>query len=899
MSKLSRRMKRLLAIVLVEAVVAVNVLTSFAHEADEPYTMTAEQADEEAGDGAETSQDSGGSDYDDSDSSDAVMEVETASSVDETQTELDDADSEKEGLEEEGQDEVDLVPALAPTDTTGEAGEAPESDEVIEEEVSAEDAEVTEEDEVLDAEEASEDVPDADAQDDDNEAEASDEAVTDEEDSVEVADADTATDESEETEDEDDTAVTVAGEDGIEIASEDEVTDTNGVYEIDNTLYQELAASGMDLFKVLSMEQLQELKANEEKVEEQVAAIANDIESNMKNSSGQSLTDQQKQALQDFLKSISKASNFAAYTDTLYAGQHMDGNFAANDVKGFDWVPGENGEWVEDGTEYVKVRDGYWDAEANQWIPEEGYYQPKYRWEGEWVQQEVEGSVHFGKNTNMGDGFSYVGNSGNVHPDKGAVNQDGEQIVGSIVVGGSASVDNWDGANPAGIDVIELDKIPTDPAELEKFLEEHPELSGLENVTDIKGNLADMSQKGQDLINSMTSGETFDKESSEELLKELAKEENMAKLGSDDILVANVSIDALTNPSDSMDENHGNVLENLIKNNINGATIVINVVIGEDVKDVNDLYIMLGMHAGDYFPEWGDLAQYVVWNFGNYSGTINLEKSFGGVIVAPNATVAINSTIGAGRVIADTIDQSGGELHGAGYYTPGPMPTPGEPEPTESPEPEKTPEPSATPEPTEEPTPVPTATPKPTEEPTPVPTATPYPTEEPTPVPTATPEPTEEPTPVPSATPEPTESPVPDETPEPTESPAPDVTPEPTPGETPVPTATPGTPGEPEPTPGTPGDEPEPTPYVVEEVPTPAPTQPPQVLGARRITAGGTDAAVLGARRGSDYAVLGKRRRPSTGDSIAMVMWILTMMAAAGGAIVSLVMMHYNKKKGE
>ncbi|MGN0380368.1 MAG: hypothetical protein ACI4EP_00650, partial [Suilimivivens sp.] len=70
-----------------------------------------------------------------------------------------------------------------------------------------------------------------------------------------------------------------------------------------------------------------------------------------------------------------------------------------------------------------------------------------------------------------------------------------------------------------------------------------------------------------------------------------------------------------------------------------------------------------------------------------------------------------------------------------------------------------------------------------------------------------------------------------------------------------------------------------------------------EVRGARRIEQGGTDAAVLGARRGSDFAVLGKRRRPATGDSVAMLVWIMALAAAIGGAITSTIALRHNKKK--
>ena len=90
---------------------------------------------------------------------------------------------------------------------------------------------------------------------------------------------------------------------------------------------------------------------------------------------------------------------------------------------------------------------------------------------------------------------------------------------------------------------------------------------------------------------------------------------------------------------------------------------------------------------------------------------------------------------------------------------------------------------------------------------------------------------------------------------------------------TPPPTPTP-TPSAPTPTPS--------TPVVTPSAPTPTPPTG-EVLGARR---GG---AVLGARRGLDQAVLGKRRRPSTGDSAAMIIWVIALFGAMGGAAASIV----------
>ncbi|MFR0800882.1 MAG: hypothetical protein ACLSHX_07680 [Suilimivivens sp.] len=54
---------------------------------------------------------------------------------------------------------------------------------------------------------------------------------------------------------------------------------------------------------------------------------------------------------------------------------------------------------------------------------------------------------------------------------------------------------------------------------------------------------------------------------------------------------------------------------------------------------------------------------------------------------------------------------------------------------------------------------------------------------------------------------------------------------------------------------------------------------------------------MLGARRGSDFAVLGKRRRPQTGDSMAMILWLIALGAAAGGTAVSVVKLNQVKKR--
>lgn len=72
-----------------------------------------------------------------------------------------------------------------------------------------------------------------------------------------------------------------------------------------------------------------------------------------------------------------------------------------------------------------------------------------------------------------------------------------------------------------------------------------------------------------------------------------------------------------------------------------------------------------------------------------------------------------------------------------------------------------------------------------------------------------------------------------------------------------------------------------------------APNADQAVLGARRVP--NADQAVLGAKRGVDQAVLGKRRRPETGDSAAVILWMMALAVSAATAVVAT--MQLKKKK--
>lgn len=129
----------------------------------------------------------------------------------------------------------------------------------------------------------------------------------------------------------------------------------------------------------------------------------------------------------------------------------------------------------------------------------------------------------------------------------------------------------------------------------------------------------------------------------------------------------------------------------------------------------------------------------------------------------------------------------------------------------------------------------------------------------------------------------------------PTPAPGDEITP------TPAPTTTPGGGTTPDVTPDDGGD----TTVIIPDAPVALAAAPvaadngAAVLGARRTDGDAAEAAVLGARRGTEQAVLGKRRKPQTGDSAALNAWMAAMTMAAGAAGISGTKLAKGKKKEE
>ena len=217
--------------------------------------------------------------------------------------------------------------------------------------------------------------------------------------------------------------------------------------------------------------------------------------------------------------------------------------------------------------------------------------------------------------------------------------------------------------------------------------------------------------------------------------------------------------------------------------------------------------------AGNTFEK----AEKVLFNFGDYSGSIVLGGAMNaGVILATNASVTAYATHN-GTVIADTVQNINCEIHQKGFdqetnlVAPTATATPtstATATPTATVTPTATNTPTVTVTPTATNTPKATATATPTNTPKATATATPKATATATPKATATATPTNTPKPTatatPTNTPKPTATATPTNTPKPTATATPTNTPKPTATNTPTATPTAGTP--------TPESSPTPTP---------------------------------------------------------------------------------------
>ena len=107
---------------------------------------------------------------------------------------------------------------------------------------------------------------------------------------------------------------------------------------------------------------------------------------------------------------------------------------------------------------------------------------------------------------------------------------------------------------------------------------------------------------------------------------------------------------------------------NQIKLNDN-QTVVFNITPNGNTFTLDSYVINVsgGGIAGDNQDKTPNYADQIVFNFGNYSGSISIEKGIAANIIAPNAIVSVGST-STGQVIAKEVSNPGGEWHYNGRY---------------------------------------------------------------------------------------------------------------------------------------------------------------------------------------------------------------------------------------
>lgn len=118
---------------------------------------------------------------------------------------------------------------------------------------------------------------------------------------------------------------------------------------------------------------------------------------------------------------------------------------------------------------------------------------------------------------------------------------------------------------------------------------------------------------------------------------------------------------------------------NLINNN-NGTTVIVNVVCDNSTESINiGKGFSLNTNVATSFNPY---SPYLIWNFGNYTGTINIGEEMLGIIVAPEGRVYQAAGNLNGAVVANVAGNSG-EIHQVSKTDGSRVPEPTEPEPTE------------------------------------------------------------------------------------------------------------------------------------------------------------------------------------------------------------------------
>lgn len=327
-------------------------------------------------------------------------------------------------------------------------------------------------------------------------------------------------------------------------------------------------------------------------------------------------------AIQKFLDSLEITNDFVIYADT-YGNSlgHIDGNICVDRLNNsttitldHDYGPGNSSEYKKD---YV-----------------------------------VNGYSYIGEIEN-GKTVAVTSNINSNHFVDGKLTD-----VATLVTGSSVPDNAVTDRTNNSFDVVKLDSdmFEEDGTLKEEEVAAHPELADLAQAMQIDGNLKAIAEAGKSLIDENFTS-TFEQDRAKiDAAAALLQNGNLRK---GDVISITLDINTLTNNNNQELNNkftNDKCLEKLINNNTCGATVIINVAMSSDIgTEVTIDKIMNDVQAYD-----GDAA-HLIWNFGDYSGTIKIPQNFSGKVVAANASLELNE-LRSGSAVGNTVSHNN-ELH--------------------------------------------------------------------------------------------------------------------------------------------------------------------------------------------------------------------------------------------
>ena len=271
------------------------------------------------------------------------------------------------------------------------------------------------------------------------------------------------------------------------------------------------------------------------------------------------------------------------------------------------------------------------------------------------------------------NGYSYVGSVADGVYISTSSNQKTDNVNDSLLVTGS-NVTNTDADGTANhfksvtlAPGATVDGKVTEAAH-QDALRQEARLKNLREVSDIKNNLTDIANKGQKVIDDITAQTGTSNLTNLQKLQKIGTLLEQGMLTDQDIITVTIGAAVLSNRNNAGqgDTNHIEAaLSKLVSANIQGAHIVLNVVIGDqdvEVSTTGTQVFSVDRHLQNDYKAYDARAAYLNWNFGNFAGRIDINSTFSGNVIAPNAYLHAGNGLQSGRVVSDTAS-SGGELH--------------------------------------------------------------------------------------------------------------------------------------------------------------------------------------------------------------------------------------------